>query len=299
MAANAGQPGTTAEEIIGRRDEMVVLQEALDGLEAGRGGCVALIGEPGIGKTRLAAELRARAEERGRHVLEGRGTEFEQDVPFGLAVGALDAYLGDLDPARLRRLGRERLGELGSIFPSQARIGGKLATELPAERYRCHQAVRALLELLARDAPLVLVLDDLHWADHASVELVAHLVRRPPDAPVLLVLAYRPRGASRALVRAVASAEREGSVASVRMSPLRKREASELIGEDLDGVTRRRIYGDSGGNPFYLTELARSARAGGPADPLSLAAPLSSQQDAEAEVPVSVSSAIVEEVEAA
>ena len=83
--------------------------------------------------------------------------------------------------------------ELAHVFPSLTALAADGVVALQHERYRSHRAVRELLEHLAATQPLVLVLDDLHWADPASVELVGALLRRPPAAPVLLALAVRPR----------------------------------------------------------------------------------------------------------
>ena len=174
-------------ETVGRESELERLDAALAALGEGVGACVSVEGEPGIGKTRLLAELQSRGEEHGHLALSGTAAEFEQDVPFGVWVNALDGHvaeLEDLDP--------ELLGELGGIFPSLRAADGKHDTTVADERYRAHRAVRGLLELLAEDTPLVVVLDDLHWGDRASIELIAALMRRGPDAPVLLAFAFRP-----------------------------------------------------------------------------------------------------------
>ena len=84
----------------------------------GAQGCLTVEGEPGIGKTRLLAELRRRAEERGHLVLHGVASEFEAHVPFGVAADAFDAYLASLDDDATRRLAGRARAELGAIFPS-------------------------------------------------------------------------------------------------------------------------------------------------------------------------------------
>jgi len=157
-------------QTVGRDTELEQLDTALSALSEGRMACVTVEGEPGIGKTRLLAELRSRAEDHGPLVLSGTAAEFEQDVPFGVWVNALDAHVsssdrGDWDSALL--------DELGGILPS---LRDRTADSTVAdERYRAHRAMRGLLELLADDAALVLVLDDLHWGDRASIELVVDL----------------------------------------------------------------------------------------------------------------------------
>ncbi len=125
------------------------------------------------------------------------------------------------------------------------------------ERYRAHRAVRGLLELIAEDKPLVLVLDDLHWGDRASIELVAALTRRGPDAPVLLAFAFRPGQAPERLSAALAAP----TVARVELGQLTESQAAEMLGE-LDAKSLAAIYRHGGGNPFYLEQLARASNEG-------------------------------------
>jgi predicted ATPase len=157
--------------LIGRRLEWNLLRAALDGLEVATQGLFQIAGEQGIGKTRLIAELCAEAERRRYLVFSGRAAEFEQDEAFGVFVDALDEFLASLDGLDLDDLVVE-MAELASVFPALARVAEHPLETMPAERYRAHQAVRALLDRLSRQRPVVLTLDDLHWADGASVELV-------------------------------------------------------------------------------------------------------------------------------
>ena len=121
--------------------------------------------------------------------------------------------------------------------------------------------MRELLERLAGTQPLVLVLEDLHWADGASLELVAHLLRRPPDAPLLLAGSYRPRQLGRALLAAIEAGNRAGKVECLELGPLAPGDAGRLV-PAVDTATRDRLYVQSGGNPFYLLQLARIDGAG-------------------------------------
>jgi len=198
------------EPLVGREGELAALERTLDGLRTPGVRVLAIRGEPGIGKTRLLAELADRAGARGLPVLHGRALEFESAVPFAPVVDALDPYLAVLDARRPVRLDREQLAELSAVFPSLADRPGAEPPALPAERYRLHRAVCALLAALADRRPLVVLLDDLHWADESSLELVAHLLRRPPAARVLLALAYRPRQAPMRLIGMLDHATRGG-----------------------------------------------------------------------------------------
>ena len=134
------------------------------------------------------------------------------------------------------------------------------------ERYWLHRAVRTLLETLSADGGLVLSLDDLQWTDDGTAELIDHLVRHPPRTPLLLALAYRPRQAPPRLAAALARAGTERRVARVELGPLSPAEGAELCGASADHWRFRRLYEASGGNPFYLEALARSAGNDSPND---------------------------------
>jgi ATP/maltotriose-dependent transcriptional regulator MalT len=246
------------DHFVGRAEEIGSLDEVLAGLDEGGGAAIELVGEPGIGKTRLLAELGARADARGHLVLIGSASELERDLPFSLFVDALDEYVEGLDPRRLEALDEDVQAELAHVFPSLARLGSGREVALQNERYRAHRAVRELLEKLAATRPLVLVLDDLHWADSASVELVGALLRRRPAAAVLLALSFRPRQTTERLAAALERAQRAGTLERIQLGALTAVEARELLGEGVDASDATVLYEESGGNPFYLQQLARS-----------------------------------------
>ena len=256
--------GGAGDSLVGRQRELAVLDACLDALSAGSCQVVVVVGEPGIGKTRLLSELGLRAGARHDLVLCGRAAEFERDTPFGPFVAALDDYLETADRQRLNaELGPQRLGELSGVFPALA-AEDEMPVGLQEERYRAHRAVRVLLETVARPGPVVVALDDLHWADPASIELACHLLVHRPAAPVLLALAFRPAQVPSMLSAALESVTREGHVEWINLEPLSSDEAALLIGDGVDVALRDRLYGQSGGNPFYLQQLARATVASGP-----------------------------------
>src|SRR5205814_3665032 len=148
-------------------EELRACDPALAESDHGHAAAIELIGEPGIGKTRLLAEFASHADARGRLVLSGSASELERDLPFSVFVDALDEYLRGLDASRLARLDDDVRTELVHVFPSLSALVSAGGVALQHERYRSHRAVRALLEHLADTRPLVLVLDDFHWADSA------------------------------------------------------------------------------------------------------------------------------------
>jgi DNA-binding NarL/FixJ family response regulator len=251
------------EQFVGRAEELGSFDEVLGEVDQGNPSAIALIGEPGIGKTRFLAEFARSADQAGRLVLAGSASELERDLPFSVFVDALDEYLRGLDPNRLAVLDEDVRTELSHVFPSLSALATTGDVALQHERYRSHRAVRALLEELAKTRSLILVLDDFHWADSASVELLGALLRRPPAAAVLIALAVRPHQMAERLDAALERGHRERGVSRIELGALTPLEARELVGKEVAV-----LYDESGGNPFYLEQLARSlSRHGGAGAP--------------------------------
>jgi len=252
MQTQARRPPT-----VGRTRELAQLDAALDMLRARAGGArpaIVVEGEPGVGKTHVLAELHARAERRGHLVLHGSAAEFERDLPFAVWVDALDPYVATQDLSGDPRWDAALVSELAEIFPSVPRTDAARHPAVADERYLAHRAVRTLLELLSREKPLVLILDDLHWADSASVELIVALTRRGGPATALLAFGCRSGKLPAPLMPAFAS----GAVTIVELAPLSELEAAQLAGDELTAAQRAVIFAESGGNPFYTLQLART-----------------------------------------
>jgi DNA-binding NarL/FixJ family response regulator/tetratricopeptide (TPR) repeat protein len=245
------------DHFVGRAEELGSLDEVLAEVDEGRAAAIELIGEPGIGKTRLLEEFARRADARGRLVLVGSASELERDLPFSVFVDALDEYLRGLDASRLARLDEDVRTELAHVFPSLSALATAREVALQHERYRSHRAVRTLLEELAKTRPLVLVLEDFHWADPASVELLGALLRRPPTAAVLMAVAVRPQQTPERLFVALERAHRAAALKRIELAALTPLEARELLGEQVEVADATLLYDESGGNPFYLEQLAR------------------------------------------
>ena len=225
-------------DLVGRTDELAALERLLAG---GGARSVSVTGDPGIGKTRLLAELRRRAERLRWTVLSGHASEWEPAAPYGAVVDALDPL-----PPRA-----------ADALPPAVRDGLAALPEAgPGRRHRRHATVRAALAGLAADRPVLLVLDDLHWADGGTVELLAHLLRNPGPAPVLLALAYRPRQVAGRLAAAVDAAAAAGGLTRIELGPLGPADAARLLGPDVPAADARRWHEAGGGNPLYLRALA-------------------------------------------
>jgi ATP/maltotriose-dependent transcriptional regulator MalT len=245
-----------AQPLVGRDHELEVLERLLGEAEEGTPRFAQVSGEAGIGKSYLLAEFGRRADAEGWLVLSGRSAELERELPFGLVIDAFDAYLASLDPQTFERVAPDQLDELAGLFPSLRPLtGAPEHPSTPTERFRAHRAVVEMIERLAARQPVLLLLDDLHWADGASIEQAAYVLRRPPEAAVMIVGSFRAGQASPDLVKAVTAASRERAIEFLDLGPLNPDDAAKLLDA---GVDRDRLYEQSGGNPYYLLQLARA-----------------------------------------
>ena len=271
--------------LVGREAELSALGRALAAADAGRPVALGVLGEPGIGKSRILGALASRAEDGGRAVLAGRAAELERDVPFALWTDALGRRIAE-HGSGLADLPPDELADLAVALPEVARLTGT-APAATVERHRVARAVRALLERWAVAGPVVLALDDVHWADPASADVIALLLHRMPRGGVLLALAARA-GRAPGLEDALAAAARHGGVTTLELGALAREDADALLPAGIGPAARARLYEESGGNPFYLEALAGGGGvgAGGAATPVG------------AQVPRGVVAALVGEVAA-
>jgi predicted ATPase len=275
--------------LVGRHVEWEAVHATLEALEAKGLGVILIAGEQGIGKSRLITELCAEAERRRYLVFSGRAAEFEQHEAFGVFVDALDHYLASVDRRDLDELAVD-VEELADVLPALARLVERPVGTLPAERYRAHQAVRALLDALSRQRPVVLTLDDLHWADGASVELGSYLLRRPPRGRVLTVMGFRTAQLDKPSGSVLEASTTGPPVLRLDLQPLSEDEARQLLDPDLPEALRHELYRLSGGNPFYLESLAHAASSVG------IDAIASSGRGDDATVPVAVHGVLAAEL---
>lgn len=265
--------------LVGREQELRAVREALAGVSAGNGGVVLVTGEAGIGKSRLLLEARAGYE---GIWLEGRCVSYGESLPYWPFRDLLREWLGvalDDPELRVRVALRRAVGDLFGereleIYPYLCSLLGiapepdaaaKLADLSPeALQYRTFEVVEALLARLAEDGPVTILIDDLHWADSTSVQLVERLLPLGERAAVLLVVAQRDeRDHPSWHVRELASRETPHLLTEISLEPLSGDAQRELlegaIGRDvLPTELAERVLAAAEGNPFYLEELVRS-----------------------------------------
>jgi DNA-binding SARP family transcriptional activator/tetratricopeptide (TPR) repeat protein len=257
--------------LIGRKGEEDALTDALKRVSASQGREVALItGEPGIGKSALAAELAKNAFERGDCVLLGRCDE-DVGAPYLPFQEALSHLVTHADEELVRAHVANHGGELVRMVPALGRRLAELpppqTSDLDTERYLLYAAVVGLLEEASRHSPVVLVLDDLHWADKPSLQLLRHLVANTSSVRLFIVGTYRDAelSASHPLNEALAGLHREPTgVSTIDLTGLDDTGVIAFMesaaGQELDqaGVgLAHQLYRETDGNPFFVAEILR------------------------------------------
>ena len=268
-------------DLVGRDEELAQVRAAVTSLTAGRGGIISLVGEAGLGKSRLLAELMSSQEARSVTWLEGRSlsvgaqlsyhpfadllrswAEIEDDDPDAEIPGKVGAALRDLVPELFEelfpgvamlmglKLGKEGLGSHG--------LEGSGADKV------VRRSILELLRATARRHPVALVFDDLHWADLSSIELLDPLLRLADEERVLFINVFRPNFAATSdHIRGLARDRYPERHREITLEPLGAAASKQLIhslfrGADVPLRLRETIEARTGGNPFYVEEVVRS-----------------------------------------
>jgi class 3 adenylate cyclase len=251
--------------LVGREEQLFVLEDALLAAHRGQSRLIALGGEAGVGKTRLASELADGARRLGWNVLWGACSEAELPVPYLPVVEALGNYLSTQDIAEISEsLGGARR-DLAQLFPQLGTDEAAAPVGDPGQaKLRLFEAVVALLARAARDQGLLLILEDVHWADAATRELLDHLCRRLASMRALLVLTYRSDELDRRhpLAPVLQSWRRSGTAELITLAPLDRGQIAEVISAILDGEPVEPefcelMYARSEGNPFVVEEMLK------------------------------------------
>lgn len=273
-AAASPARASAAGEFVGRGRELAALLGGLDDAFAGRTALVLIAGEPGIGKSRLADELTARAQARGAKVLWGRCWEAGGAPAYWPWVQALRAYVRDVDRGQLRAELAGGAADVAQMLPELRELFADLPSPLPSvdpegARFRLFDSTASFLRAAASGQPLVVVLDDLHAADAPSLLLLRFLARELRAARVVLVGAYRDReaGAQAAITATVAELHREPITRPLQLGGLGPSEVARFI-ESMAGIAPSErlaaaVQTETEGNPLFVGELVRLLAAEG------------------------------------
>ena len=260
--------------LINRVEEMKLLKEAVDRTVQGEGGLVFLYGEAGIGKTRLARELRAYAHLRGMQVLYGRCPAlFRMDgvPPYILWKEVIKDYLETCNSEQLYRVIGFYPAEVAKLVPEIRQRLATIPQSFPIspeqEQNRLFEAVSQFMTNISKETPLLVVLDDLQWTDPSSLLLLHYLARGLYRAHLLLLGAYRSTDidSKHPLTPVLTELNRERLPQSVSLKRMSLDDISEMIKQILEQDDTppefcKMVYGKTRGNPFFAEEVVKSLK---------------------------------------
>jgi len=278
LATSVEQPAAAVDEahaldslaggvFVGRQREMGELKACLEDALSGTGRLVTLVGEPGIGKTRTAQELATYAGLRGAQVLWGRSYEEQGAPPYWPWVQAIRSYVRDRDSEQLR-------SDMGAGAADIAEVVSDVRERLPdlqpppelepeQARFRLFDSVTTFLKTASQRQPLVLVLDDLHWADQPSLMLLQFVARELGGARLLLIGTYRDVELSRQhpLAETLGELTRERLFQRVLLRGLTQEDVGRFIemtsGNSAPRGLAEAVHSQTEGNPLFVTEVVR------------------------------------------
>jgi DNA-binding SARP family transcriptional activator len=258
--------------LVGRERELAELEDEWVRAcrEARSGRLVLLAGDAGIGKTTLSAEVARRVHDEGAIVLAGRSPR-ETVVPYQPILEALRHWATNASLGDLRTTAREYGSELARLIPELRRRAPELppppVDEPETERYRLFEAVVGLLTELSRSAPVLLVLDDLQWADRPTLLLLRHLARAATPARVLILASYRSTERAGSFSTALTELLRDHLASQLDIGGLNEQDTAELVhrraGETPSRSFANALYAETEGNPFFVEEIVRQLTEAG------------------------------------
>ncbi len=247
----------TSARFVGRTAELAELDGAFGEAAAGRPSLAFVAGESGVGKSRLVGALAERARAQGGRVMSGDCVELgEGELPYAPLISALRPLVRAGDPA-FDELHRAQRADLARLVPS---LAGP-AEDAPVEQGRVFEALLALLDALAAASPVLLVIEDVHWADSSTRGFLGFLSRTLCNERLLVVATYRSDELHRRhpLRPLLAEILRDQAVRVVELADLTRAEMAEqledILGEPPDSGLVGRLYGRSEGNPLFTEEL--------------------------------------------
>jgi predicted ATPase len=253
---------------IGRDREIERLGRLMQQLQAGQGTSVLVTGEAGIGKSRLVGEARARAVSLGVGVLQGAAFELDRSAPYSAITDLLRTFVSGKSPHDVLAA-----FPAGPSVAAVARLLPAVAAWLPSDQIppsseafepqRLLQGLLLAFDELLDNRPHLVIVEDIHWADEASLELLLHLARSARARPLALILTLRGDDASPTVIDFCDTLERQRLITELALAPLDRNEVETMVSCILGETPRSRnmetILGLTEGTPFFVEELVRTA----------------------------------------
>ncbi|MCK4250214.1 tetratricopeptide repeat protein, partial [candidate division WOR-3 bacterium] len=256
-------------EIIGRDEEIVKFKELIDPIFSGSGGAVCISGEVGVGKTRLVHEIIRDSDFQDIQFLNSNLSATTKSIPYYPFREIIRTVIKKQGEESLFKIPRAYQIELVKIVPELSDKSKEVDKDIyMVDKFRLFEGVRRFLALQASKVPLFVCLDNIHWADHSSLELFHYLVRVLKDSSVFFFFVYRVEETKHSSFQNVLQLmAREGLYEKIDLEPLQTADVARMLSLMIDGIPPSElteyIFKESGGNPFFIEELMKSVEING------------------------------------
>jgi DNA-binding CsgD family transcriptional regulator len=264
--------------LIGRDHQLTALRQVLARTREGNGGVALIVGEAGVGKSRLLRAMNDEGRDAGFFVLHGACFESERSIPYAPLLDLMRLFAGSASPALVAHVLAPAAAELVAIFPelqpllTDARPSPSVDPD--SDKRRLFHALAQAIATVARTQPVLIAFEDVHWSDDATLDLVFHLARSHASQPVVIALTFRAEETSPRLARLIADLERARAITELPV---------ERLGRDGVGAMLQAIFGPRGnlgdeflhllhglteGNPFFVEEMLKALIIAGDLAPM-------------------------------
>ena len=264
--------------LIGRDEQIAAIRRVLAQAREGNGRVALIVGEAGVGKSRLLRAMTEEARAAGFFVLEGACFEAERSIPYAPLLDLVRLFAGSASPALVSHVLGPAANDLVGIFPELRPLlpdaTPSASVDPESDRRRLFHVLAQAITILARTQPVFLAFEDVHWSDDATLELVFHLARTHASQPVVIALTFRGEEAGPRLARLVTDLERARIVADLPIDRLGRDGVGAMVsaifgtqdlGADFVGV----LHGLTEGNPFFVEETLKSLITAGDLAPMA------------------------------
>src|SRR6185295_5961845 len=259
--------------LVGRDSQVAAVRRVLTRAKEGNGTVALIVGEAGVGKSRLLRVMTEEARSAGFFVLQGACFEAERSIPYAPLLDLVRLFAGAASPAVVAHVLAPAASELVTIFPE---LGPVLPDATPnptvdpeTNKRRLFHAMAQVITTLGRTQPVLVTFEDVHWSDDATLELVFHLARSHSTQPVVIELTYRGEEAGPQLTRLVADLERARVVSELPVERLGRGDVGAMLQaifgprDTLGDEFLHLLHGLTEGNPFFVEETLKSLIVGG------------------------------------